>query len=228
VRKFLENETTLLPEMRPGQAPGPVSADSMLKMRSNIRKAAMQAEKDQQFAMAALLRNAEDKVSDSLNSQLPPAAREALAATDAKYAQYKTVEDAIRRSGDQGQGFTPSQLSAAVKSATERGAYARGGGGPLRELAQAGKEILENKTPVTGARFVTAGGPKLSMPIGAGLSALNSPWLQPLVLGETTAQRGLVNLEQMLKQKGLAEALRQAGTTAAAVGSNALLPSAAQ
>ena len=187
VRKYLNNQLSLLPEVAPGQTPGPVQADKLLQLRSNIRQQAAQALKAQDFKTAALLDNAERVVTGSLESQLPPDALAALQRADQQYARYKTVERAQALAGDQISGLTPARLSQAVKADTERGAYARGAGGDLRDLASAGRETIDSRIPVTGARVVTA------KPFGyftGPLSAIsNLDSVKPFFLGETAPQR---------------------------------------
>lgn len=187
VRKYLNNQLSLLPEAVPGQSPGPVQAEKLLQLRSNIRQQAAQALKAQDFKTAALLDNAERVVSGSLESQLPPDALAALRKADEQYARYKTVERAQALAGDQLSGLTPARLSQAVKADTERGAYARGAGGDLRDLASAGREAIDSRIPSTGVRVVTI------KPLGyftGPLSAIgNFDSVKPFFLGETAPQQ---------------------------------------
>jgi hypothetical protein len=153
VDAWLQNKLTQLP----GAGRQLVTSDDLLKLRSDIRdqirKASLGPAAD--TSQADLLRNAERAVTDVLDSQLPPGVLQGLRATDAQYAQYKVLEDATRRAGDQLMGVTPSQLSAAVRAATPHGAYARGAGGDLRKLASTGKQAFDTRTPPTGVRLAT-------------------------------------------------------------------------
>ena len=122
--------------------------------------------------------------------------------TDAQYRQYKLVEDAISRSGDQPGGFTPAQLSAAVRAATPKAAYGRGAGGPLRELAAAGRQTMDQRSPPTGQRL-------------AALGTAWMPWLlntapgKAVALGETRPQRWAALIEDWAAQNGLLEQLQR-------------------
>lgn len=90
-------------------------------------------------AEAELLANADRGLTETINRALPPEASAALRATDAKYANFKTVEEAIRRSGDQ--GLTSSALRGALKSRTPAGGFARGETGRLGELTEQGASV---------------------------------------------------------------------------------------
>lgn len=194
-QEFLNNELSILPAHV-----GSVDSSALLAMRSNIRTTARDALKNQDFTMAQLLGNAEDVVTDAIEHQLPPDAMGALRAADSAYARYKTVEKAVANSGDQVSGLTPAQLSAAVKSSMESGAYARGGGGELRDLARAGRETLDARVPVTGARLL-ASGPAQWVTAPAAY-AMNLPGPKRFMLGETVLQRGVVAGSEYAGQAG--------------------------
>lgn len=190
VRKYLTNQLTVLGE---DATEGAVKSDALLKMRSNIREEIRAKNKSQDFDSVRLLSRAEDELTDVINASLPKETREALRATDAQYRRYKVVEDAVARSGDQPDGFTPAQLSAAIRANTEKGAYARGKGDELRKLARAGREVLDQKNPPTGARILTMGPGGYLTPLFA-LGA-NTPSGQRFMLGELPAQRALQSAE---------------------------------
>lgn len=194
VKRFLDNELTLLSRQADG---GTVSSDAILKMRSNVRDALADKMKAAQFDQAKLLQNAERQLTDVLESSLPPESMAALRAADAKYAQYKRVEDAVARSGDQPDGFTPSQLSAAVRASMEKGAGARGGGGELRSLAAAGRKVFDARVPKTGARLL-ATFPPLRWPMAVMSYSANLPGPQRFLLGETAPQRAGQSVEAAL------------------------------
>lgn len=190
VRKYLTNQLTVLGD---DAAEGTVKSDALLKMRSNIREEIRAKNKAQDFDSVRLLSRAEDELTGVINSSLPSETREALRAADTQYRRYKTVEDAVARSGDQPDGFTPAQLSAAIRANTEKGAYARGKGDELRKLARAGREVLDQKSPPTGARILTMGPTGYLTPLFA-LGA-NTPSGQRFMLGELPIQRGLQSAE---------------------------------
>lgn len=145
VKGFLQNEA--------GRFNG--TSDSLLAMRSNIRTQIRQLRLDGKTPQADLLKNAEDGITQVLNSQLPKDAQTALQTADSKYGTYKILEDAVARSKDRSSGMTATNLSEAVRSATPQGVYAKGGGGPLRDLASAGKQVFDVRSPPTGARVET-------------------------------------------------------------------------
>lgn len=212
VRKFLENELTLISK---GADKGNVPSDVILKMRSNIRNKLAQEMKAQNFPKAQLLENAERELTDVLETSLPPENMAALRAADAQYARYKPVESAVARAGDQPGGFTPAQLSASIRSDMEKGAYARGGGGEMRQLASAGREVLDARVPKTGMRTL-ATMPGLRWPMAAMSYSANLPGPQRFLLGETAPQRAFTTVED-----ALASVLRRTPTEA---GVRAALP----
>jgi hypothetical protein len=184
VRNFLEDQASLIP------VSGKTKAEPIFAMRSNIRQAAAEARKAQDFPRAQLLERAEKVVSETLESQLPEDAAEALRAADAQYAKQKLAETAVQRAGDNPNQFTPAMLSGAIKSSTEKGAYARGGGNEsLRELASLGQEVLDSRIPNTGARLLAA--PGVSWATSAAAHMANRPLGKALLLGETAPQRAI-------------------------------------
>jgi hypothetical protein len=208
VGAWLQNKLSALPGA--GKGTGTMDSADLLKLRSEIRDQIRAASKGAapDEAQAALLRNAERSVTDALESQLPKKVTDALRATDKQYGQYKVLEDAARRAGDQLQGMTPSNLSAAVKAATPAGGYARGGGGPLRELAGAGKQVFDARIPPTGARLLVPGtiaavaGAKPTAVALAGLTALATTKAGRKVLGgRTAAQVKAQALQAALRRK---------------------------
>lgn len=188
VASFLDNahsELTTTATARPLTAGDLISVRS--KIRAEIRSELSGSAPD--YSAARLLKNAEDAITGSLHEQLQvPAAQvlgiqgsnhplqgvtasDLLRETDAQYANLMRVTDAVRRAGDQPGGFTPAQLSAAVKSGTEKNSYAQGGGGELRELASAGRKALDSTVPPTGARLLTLGAGTAALPLTAALAA---------------------------------------------------------
>jgi hypothetical protein len=208
VEAWLQNKLTALPGA--GRSAGTVDSAALLKLRSEIRDQirTLANGKNPDEASAALLRNAERSVTDALESQLPKSATDALRATDKQYGQYKIVEDAARRAGDQTQGMTPSQLSAAVKAATPAGPYARGEGGPLRKLASSGKQVFDARTPPTGARlaalapiaYVAGAGPSAVAAGALALAATNKYGRKAIGGGFKAQQKGAA-LQRALRRK---------------------------
>jgi hypothetical protein len=180
---------------------GAVDADALLEARSNIRTEIAKRMRSGDETGAALLRNAEEALSARLEAELPADAAAALRAADSHYGRYKVVEDAVRSAGDQPGGFTPSQLSNAVRrGSTSKGAYARGAGGPLRELAAAGRATLDQKSPPTGARLRT-------IPFAAVSAIANTGFGKRAVTGQLAPQRLAQSVEGWLEREGLSGAL---------------------
>lgn len=158
VGEFLENELSVLPK----SASRKVSAARIQALRSGIREKIRDTDSG---PVRQMLKKAESAVSDVLEGQLPEGNAAALKAADAAYGKHRIVSDAVRRSKDMPSGITPSKLSEAVASATEGRAYEVGGGGELRRLAAAGRDSLEGRIPITGARLLGAGPLSLVSPL---------------------------------------------------------------
>lgn len=192
-KRFLDNQLSIVNNAMEKRAAGgaPLTGEALLAMRSNIRGAIRDALKRQDYTTAKLLGGAEDALTGSLQQQLPSDALSALNEADRKYGVLKAVQDAVRRGGDQEAGFTPAQLSAAVRANTQAGAYARGAGGPLRELAQAGREVLDAKAPPTGVQAlkVPAGLHHLAAPL---MALANATPVKQALLGEHPAQEAIL------------------------------------
>ena len=190
VKNFLDNELSRLNG----------TSDSLLDARSNVRDAIRKANLAGKGAQADLLKNGAQALTLALQSQLPKDAIDSLNTADSKYGTYKLIEDAVARSKDRSAGLTPTNLQDAVAAATPKGAYARGGGGPLRDLASAGKAVFDVRSPPTGARMETMlpgmaaahAHPLLSLPpalLRLGLTA--TPAGRALAAGTTPIQRAL-------------------------------------
>lgn len=180
---------------------GGMMSDDLLTFRSMIREAKRSIPNggQRESALRELYKEAEAAVTDALESQLPADAMQSVAATDAKYAVYKTVEKAVAKARDRPQGFTGTMLSQAVKESTPTGVYARGGGGSLRDLSQAASGTFEVRAPSTGARLGTLGAlvlaPTLGLPVGAGiLGGAATQTGRALAAGQTSGQQFLQGL----------------------------------
>lgn len=138
-------------------AAGGWKSDDLIKLRSGINEEIRNAGVDQSGKKyAQLLRGARDAVTESIDSQIPPEASAALKTANDAYPKLAIIRDAIKRGGDQEQGFTPAQLSQAVRSASEDNQYARGGG-LMRDWSSAGRDIFTERNPRTGASHGTTG-----------------------------------------------------------------------
>lgn len=130
-----------------------LTSGDLLEIRSNIRAKKRDLIGNDNYPDAQkLLDAAEKRITEILESQLPADAMQGLRAVDAKYGNFKVFEDAIVRSRDRPDAFTPAQFSAAVKeSAGSKGQYAAGGG-RMRNLAAESVDVFSPRTPVTGAQ----------------------------------------------------------------------------
>lgn len=171
------------------------TSDDLLSIRSAIRSQMrkIKGTTTDDAVERELLQNAENAVTASLNSQLPAKALKALRETDAQYAKYKVAEDAVYRGGDK--GFTPFQAGQAVKSSSDKGAYARGGG-LMRDSSSAAAKTFADVNPQTGASLpaIAAGVPlgTLLSPLtltrtGRQLAAGQRPFQQFLPRGQSAA-----------------------------------------
>lgn len=232
VLDFLREQLTMLPK---GASKNGMPAEALQELRSTIRQEIRKTLRGnpghEERAAAEMLERAEQGVTELLENQLPPDVVSKLRATDAKYGTHKTVSDAVGRAGDQPAGFTPSHLSAAVKAAEDKGAYARGAGGRLRELSSTGKEVLEAKIPETGVKALMSWGPMPSWAVGPAAYVANMAGPKAFLLGETAFQKNAQALENVVMQNAVAKALRATGRGVSAVAGNsaaatrALLPS---
>ena len=107
-------------------------------------------------------------------------------------------------------GLTPAKLSQAVKAATDDAAYARGAGGPMRDLAQQGGAAFERVSPPTGARMAAFGVPAAAMmakpwvgiPVAAGTLGLTATRTgRKLASGSTAAQKQAQALIDAMRAK---------------------------
>lgn len=174
----------------------------LIKLRSNIRDAARKAVRAQSDAEAELLDAAESQVTASLHAHLPADAQSTLARADRLYAQHKVAERALANATGREEGFTPTMLARAIKSSTSQGAFARGGGA-LRDLSDAGQQVLQVRNPATGARWgvlgplAALGVAKPYVVIPAGSAAVLGATTQTgrkLAAGQYGAQRAVAGL----------------------------------
>ena len=189
-----------------------LQSDDLLSFRSLLRqqKRGLDVSDPANRAQAQMLGDLEQKITDALESQLPPDAMAAVRAADAQYGQYKIAEGAMGRAGDQVAGLTPAKLSQSVKSATDDAAYARGAGGPMRDLAQQGAAAFERVSPPTGARLAAFGVPAAAMaanpwvgiPVAAGTLGLTATKTgRQLAGGSTKAQQTAQALIDAMRAK---------------------------
>ena len=191
---------------RLSQLPQNPTSDDLLDLRSAIRQRAREfnLKTDTNAAHIANINSRADQaVTASLTSQLPPAPLQALQTADSNYGNYKLIESAVAKSKDNLAGLTPQKLSQAIYDSIPDGAYARGAGGQLRDLARAGADVFQNVSPPTGARVATLGGaaiagathPLVAIPTGTGmLAAVATPTGRALAQGATAPQQAAQKL----------------------------------
>jgi hypothetical protein len=210
VDRFLKSELSAI------EGRGMIKSDDLLRIRSNIRE--LLRARDISTGSEKLLLNAEKAVTDALEAQLPADAMKALKDIDRQYAKFSVFRRAVVKGGDQ--GFTPNQLSAAVKEAADAGEYAAGGG-LLRQFSGPAAEVFTATQPRTGRMLATLGA------FGLGGYGVSQDPLLPLVgagllygtatgrraaLGQTGLQRNLRQLERTARRE-IPKAYRQAATS---------------
>jgi hypothetical protein len=110
------------------------------------------------------------------------------------YSMFADVELAAGRAGGDAGTFTPAQLQSSVKQGTSRRARARGGDGPIADLAKAGNSQL---SPVTG----NSGTTERALQGGA---AIGGYFLDPTVAtGMLTSMLGSTRAGQALGRAGV-------------------------
>lgn len=244
VPKSLQGSENNWLQDRLSQLPQNPQSDDLLQLRSDIRQRARTAnlKTDTDSGHVANINGRADQaVTQALSSQLPPQPLAALQSADSNYGNYKIIENAVAKSKDNLAGLTPQKLSQAVYDAVPDAAYARGGGGPLRDLAQAGTEVFQGVSPPTGARIATLGAaglgalhPYVGIPAAMGaLGATGTATGRALAGGTTAPQQAAQKLVSAL-QSSMPAPLRKAGgqvalsggTLAAAPVTQATLPQA--
>ena len=147
---FLQNE---LSGIRGRQ----LNSEDLFALRSRIRAEVRDLRKNTNapFKAADMLENAEGRITDALESQLPPDVMKQIRAIDAKYGNFKTIEGALYRAGDKEGGFSPAQFSQAVREGSQSRMGYAAGGGRMRDIASAGREVFENRQPQTGRMVAT-------------------------------------------------------------------------
>ena len=150
---------------------GGMQSDHLLAFRSTLRDAVRNEADTTNTSRAtrAILKEAEGKVTQALESQLTPQAAQALRDTDAQYGKFAILRNAARSVKDAPNGPTPFQLSNAIAQNTPANMYARGEGAN-RDLAKAAREVFQSNVPKTG--FSGVGRVLLPVAAGAGLTGL--------------------------------------------------------
>jgi cytochrome c5 len=167
---------------------GNVTAKQLQDLRSAVRTMARDTDVGGE---RAILRGASEGVTAALKSQMQPDDFARLSKIDEAYPDFKILQDVTKRGGDQPGGWTPAQLSQSVRSATDLGDYATGGG-RLRDLSKAGREVFEQRSMPTGERQVTTSFlGRLGLPAAGLISVAGTKVSGKKLAGETAKQRAL-------------------------------------
>ena len=225
---WLQDRLTQLPK-------NPDSAD-LLQLRSDIRQRARMANlktDTDSGHVANINQRAEQGVTAALNSQLPPEPLKSLASADSNYGNYKIIENAVAKSKDNLAGLTPQKLSQSIYESARDPAYARGAGGPLRDLAQQGTSVFQEVVPPNGksvaALSLGAAGlalhPALTSAAGSGMAGLVlTPTGRALAAGTLGPQKAAQQLVAALKNSTPDYARNVAGQLALSGATRAGMP----
>ena len=200
-RKFLNN---ILGDLNKSKTNGYLSAKSLQDARSKLRTEAFAQKKAGKHDLANIYNEAQDGITQVLDSQLPADVMQSLKAVDTQYGKFKIVEAAQAAARDAEGGFTPAAFSRAVQqSVPSKGQYAAGGG-RLRDLSSAAYRTFTPTMPQTGVQMIpaaaasglaglgaTVASPFMSVPaaLAAALS-YTKPGMKA-VLGQTAPQQML-------------------------------------
>lgn len=128
---------------------GGLEATDLQQFRSTLRTLSREApEGTTRQAVKSFWDDAQDKVTQALESQLPPKAAAALRAIDAQFGKFATVRDLAVSVKDRTP--TMNDWSQAIKNATPPNVYASGGGWN-RDLVQAAAQTVKPTVAHTGA-----------------------------------------------------------------------------
>lgn len=194
------------------QLPRNPQSEDLLQLRSDIRQRARNANlktDTDSGHIANINGRADQAVTSALQSQLPPEPLRALATADSNYGNYKIIENAVAKSKDNLAGLTPQKLSQSIYDSVADPAYARGGGGGLRDLAQAGTQVFQTVAPPNGSRVATLamGGagvlhPTIGLPVAAGMLGLTGTQTgRRLAAGATAPQQAVQRLAASLQNR---------------------------
>lgn len=196
-----------------------LSSDDLFAMRSRIRAEVRSLRKKPNAPLGAddILSNAEQRITAALDSQLPSNVVQQVRAIDAKYGNFKVIENALYRATDRPEGFTPSQFSQAVREGTtSRMGYAAGGG-RMRDVSRAATDVFGPRQPATGRQMAallatggaaTLGGPA-TQAVGAGILGMGAlPYLsggvgqasRSVLTGQTQAQQAIRAAERAARR----------------------------
>lgn len=170
---------------------GGMTADDLQNLRSDLRAAARDVSPidNASRAQRGFWNDAQQAVTQALESQLPTDTVQALRAIDSQYGKFAIARRAAVLAKDQPGGPTPAQLGQAVKEATAPNAYAAGGGFN-RDAAKAARGVFQATVPHTGLTGIGTVMPVVHAAEGAGALALGAH--NPLALAGLAAGLGAV------------------------------------
>ncbi|MGH9641229.1 MAG: hypothetical protein ACRD3Q_02260 [Terriglobales bacterium] len=170
---------------------GGLQADDLQALRSAIRDTARDVSPvdNASRAQKQFWNEAQQTVTQALESQLPAATSQALQDIDQQYGKFSIVKAAAKSAKDQPGGPTPAQFSTAISQATNPSAYATGGGWN-RNLSKAAREVFQSTIPHTGATGAGVVAPVMHSIEGAGAALLGAH--NPLALAGIGAGLGAV------------------------------------
>lgn len=215
VNAFLANELSVIRGRQ-------LNSEDLFDLRSRIRAEVRDLRKNQNapFKAADMLENAEGRITEALESQLPPDVMRQIRAIDAKYGNFKIIEGALFRAGDREGGFTPAQFSQEVRQGTQSRMGYAAGGGRMRDLSRAASDVFQPRQPATGrqlgalmalgipASAAVIGGPA-TQAVGAGILGMGAlPYLsggvgqsaRRVLTGQTQAQQAIRNAERAARR----------------------------
>lgn len=212
VPKSLQNSENDWLQDRLTQLPKNPQSEDLLQLRSDIRQRARNANlktDTDSGHIANINSRADQAVTSALQSQLPPQPLNALATADSNYGNYKIIENAVAKSKDNLAGLTPQKLSQSIYDSVADPAYARGAGGGLRDLAQAGTQVFQTVVPPNGSRVATLamGGagvlhPTVGLPVAASMLGLTGTQTgRRLAAGATAPQQAVQRLAASLQSR---------------------------
>lgn len=215
----------------PKAADGTVDSSEYIAFRSALRdEAAKQGADTLGKDRFRILNAAQKKITDLLNSQLPPDAQAALNTADTNIRNAYVLKDALLKH-DLG-NFTPHQVLAANADRLS-GTQIMQGGDAQRKLAQAALEVFTPPVPLTGARNAgllaltgaAIAAPKVTLPIAGGyLGLLGSRTGRAFAAGQTAPQQYAQQLAALIASHANPAALEaasqliQRGGTQAGIG----------
>jgi hypothetical protein len=170
---------------------GGLQADDLQQLRSAFRDAARDVSPidNASRAQRGFWNDAQQTVTQALESQLPAQTSQALRDIDTQYAKFAIVRDVARAAKDQPGGPTPAQFTNAIAQNTAPSTYAAGGGWN-RDLSKSARSVFQATVPQTGATGAGIVGPVMHGLEGAGALALGLH--NPLALAGIGAGLGTV------------------------------------